>query len=107
MQARPLHSPRKVGPKLSPHQVILRPLVTEKGTHQSEHHNSYPFEVNLWSTKQEIKAAVQELFGVRVEDVRTANRKGKVRRFRHREGRLAHWKKAIVVLHPEDKIEFF
>ncbi len=98
---------RQQGPDLSAHQVILRPLVTEKGTHQFTHLNAYPFEVNLWATKDEIKAAVEELFHVRVEKVRTQNRIGKVRRYRFRHGRLAHWKKAIVTLHPEDKIEFF
>ena len=74
---------RPVGPKLQPHNVILRPLVTEKGTHQSthQHHNAYSFQVNLWATKIEIKAAVQELFNVRVEKVRTQLRLGKKRRF--------------------------
>ena len=62
--------------------MILRPLITEKGTHQSTHHNAYPFEVNLWATKDEIKAAVEELFSVRVEKVRTQNRLGKKRRYR-------------------------
>ena len=47
--------PRTRGPKLEPHQIILRPLVTEKGTHQFTHRNAYPFEVNLWATKIEIK----------------------------------------------------
>ena len=98
---------RDRGPKLAPHQVILRPLVTEKGTHQSTHHNAYPFEVNPWATKDEIKAAVEELFNVRVKKVRTQNRLGKTRRYRYRVGRLANWKKAIVTLHEEDKIEFF
>ena len=74
------------GPKLSLHQVILRPLVTEKGTHQFTHHNAYPFEVNLWATKDEIKAAVQELFSVRVEKVRTAEPHGQERALPHREG---------------------
>jgi large subunit ribosomal protein L23 len=100
-------SPRTRGPKLDAHQVILRPLVTEKGTHQFTHHNAYPFEVNPWATKEEIKAAVEELFGVRVLKVRTQNRLGKQRRYRFRFGRLANWKKAIVTLHEEDKIEFF
>jgi len=98
---------RTKGPELGHHQVILRPLVTEKGTHQFTHHNAYPFEVSLWATKEEIKAAVQELFNVRVEKVRTQNRIGKKRRYRSRTGRLAHWRKAIVTLHAEDKIEFF
>jgi large subunit ribosomal protein L23 len=95
------------GPKLEPHQIILRPLVTEKGTHQFTHHNAYPFEVNPWATKDMIKAAVQELFGVRVLKVRTQNRLGKTKRYRMREGKLPNWKKAIVTLHPEDRIEFF
>src|SRR5256885_13146181 len=100
---------RQRGPKLEPHQVILYPLITEKGTHQSthEHHNAYAFQVNLWATKDQIKAAVQELFNVRVEKVRTQLRVGKKRRYRFRFGRLPNWKKAIVKLHKEDKIEFF
>jgi large subunit ribosomal protein L23 len=105
--AQPTTGPRTRGPKLEPHQVILRPLVTEKGTHQFTRHNAYSFEVNIWATKPEIKNAVQELFNVRVEKVRTQNRAGKKRRYRFKIGRLAHWKKAIVTLHPEDKIEFF
>lgn len=100
---------RRTGPRLEPHQVILQPMITEKGTHQStsERHNAYAFQVNLWATKIEIRDAVEELFGVRVESVRTQMRKGKKRRFRFRYGRLSHWKKAIVKLHPEDRIEFF
>src|SRR5580704_19228489 len=100
-------NPRKPvrGPKLEPHQIILRPLVTEKGTHQSthEHHNAYSFQVNLWATKVQIKAAVEELFNVRVEKVRTQLRIGKKKRYRFRQGRLSNWKKAIVKLHPDDK----
>ena len=98
---------RQRGPKLMPHQIILRPLVTEKGTHQFTRHNAYSFEVNQWATKTEIKAAVEELFAVRVTKVRTQNRLGKRRRYRYRFGRLPNWKKAIVTLHSEDKIEFF
>jgi large subunit ribosomal protein L23 len=95
------------GPKLEPHQVILQPLITEKGTHQFTRHNAYPFQVNVWATKEQIKDAVQELFNVRVEKVRTQNRLGKKRRYRFRVGRTANWKKAIVTLHGEDRIEFF
>jgi large subunit ribosomal protein L23 len=95
------------GPKLEPHQIIMRPLVTEKGTHLFTRHNAYPFEVNPWATKEQIKAAVQELFGVRVLKVRTQNRLGKTKRYRQRLGRLTNWKKAIVTLHAEDRIEFF
>ena len=62
------------GPKLEPHQVMLQPLVTEKGTHQFTRHNAYPFQVNLWATKDQIRQAVEELFGVRVSKVRTQMR---------------------------------
>lgn len=97
------------GPELDSHQVLIRPLITEKGTHQSthEHHNAYTFQVNLWANKEQIKQAVEDLFNVRVEKVRTQMHKGKKRRYRFRFGRLSHWKKAIVKLHPEDRIEFF
>ena len=95
------------GLTLKPHQILLRPLVTEKGTHQSTRYNAYAFHVNLHATKTEIKAAVEELFNVRVEQVRTQIREGKTRRYRFIEGRGADWKKAVVKLHKEDKIEFF
>ena len=101
--------PKVRGPKLEPHQIVLRPIITEKGTHQSTgKHRAYPFEVNPWASKDEIKAAVQELFGVVVEKVRTQNRAGKRRRFRYRMGRLPNWKKAIVVLKEDSPgIDFF
>lgn len=95
------------GPELAAHQIVLRPLVTEKGTHQSTHHNSYPFEVNPLADKHMIKAAIEEMFHVRVSSVRTQNRIGKKKRFRGREGKLSSWKKAIVTLHEEDRLEFF
>ena len=104
-----IHSPKTRGPKLDLHQVILWPLITEKGTHLSTHenHNAYTFQVNLWATKEQIKAAIQELFNVRVEKVRTQMRLGKKRRHRFKVGRLSNWKKAIVKLAPDNKIEFF
>jgi large subunit ribosomal protein L23 len=108
MQNHAQPKPRERGPKLEPYQIILRPLVTEKGTHQSQHRNAFPFEVNSWATKTEIKAAAEELFGVRVAKVRTQNRVGKRRRYRFRMGRLPNWKKAIITLHPDSPpIEFF
>lgn len=95
------------GPKLEPHQVILRPIITEKATHQSTRYRAYPFEVNPWATKEEIKAAAEELFGVQVEKVRTQNRPGKERRFRNKMGRLTHWKKAIITLREDSpQIDF-
>jgi large subunit ribosomal protein L23 len=106
--ARIHHGPRQRGPKLEPYQIVLRPLITEKGTHQSTHRRAYPFEVNLWATKTEIKAAAEELFGVRVQKVRTQMRQGKQRRFRFKMGRLSNWKKAIITLTEDSApIEFF
>lgn len=95
------------GVELRPYQIILRPLVTEKGTHQSARYNSYSFIVNTLADKTQIKAAVEELFNVKVEKVRTQVYKGKVTRFRMTEGRQADWKKAIVTLDSEYKIEFY
>lgn len=96
------------GPKLEPHQVIIQPLITEKGTHLSEHRKAYTFEVNLWATKTQIKAAAEQLFGVQVACVRTQIRKGKVRRYRFKKGKTSSWKKAIVVLTEQSTaIDFF
>ena len=92
---------------LAPHQIILRPLVTEKGMHKAERYNSYAFEVNRLADKHEIRHAVQELFSVKVISVRTQNRKGKPRRTKYGVGTTKPWKKAVVTLHEEDKISFF
>ncbi len=92
---------------LEPHQVILRPLVTEKGMHRSTRHNAYAFEVNRLADKGEIRQAVEELFEVKVLRVRTQNRRGKPRRSRFRRGRTKDWKKAIVTLHEDSRIDFF
>lgn len=98
---------QKQGLVLEPHQVIVRPLVTEKGTHLSERYNAYQFEVHSQATKSDIKRAVEELWHVKVEKVRTQNRKGKPRRHKMREAHTADWKKAIVELNGEDRIAFF
>lgn len=97
----------ETGIELRPYQVVLRPLVTEKGTHQSSRYNAFTFQVNLIATKTQIKAAVEELFNVRVEAVRTQTRKGKKRRFKQEMGTLPNWKRAIVTLHGDDKVEFY
>ncbi|HKM54438.1 MAG TPA: 50S ribosomal protein L23, partial [Isosphaeraceae bacterium] len=76
-------------------------------THLSERHNAYTFEVNPLATKTEIKGAVETLFNVKVLDVRTQNRRGKVRRYRLKVGRMRNWKKAIVSLHEEHRIDFY
>jgi large subunit ribosomal protein L23 len=93
--------------QLAPHQVILRPLVTEKGMHRATRNNQYAFEVNPLADKDAIRSAVETLFDVKVTRVRTQNRKGKPRRYRFRQGRTKDWKKAIVTLDAEHRIDFF
>lgn len=98
---------KQAGLDLQPFQIILRPLVTEKGTHISEKHNSYTFAVNPAATKKQIKKAVEELWDVRVAKVRTQHRRGKPRRHRASYGYTKGWKKAVVKLNEEDRIAFF
>lgn len=96
-----------VNPRLSPHQVIVRPLVTEKGMHRATRHNAYSFEVVTAATKADIRRAVEEMFNVRVEKIAVQNKFGKARRSRMRRTTAKAWKKAIVTLKPEFKINLF
>jgi large subunit ribosomal protein L23 len=97
----------KPGVELEPYQIVLRPLVTEKGMHVSSRHNAYAFEVNPIATKTQIRAAVEALWSVRVVAVRTQTRPGKPRRAKVTEVTTQAWKRAIVKLHDEDRIAFF
>ena len=92
---------------LASHQIIVRPLVTEKGVHRSARNNAYSFEVNRLANKHDVKHAIEHLFNVRVVKVAIQNRKGKPRRSRFRQGVTKDWKKAIVTLDAEHKINFF
>jgi large subunit ribosomal protein L23 len=93
--------------KLEAYQVILRPLISEKNVHKVERLNQYSFEINPKATKEDVRHAVETLFEVRVLKVCTQSRRGKHRRYRFRMGELKSWKKAIVTLHPDNKIDFF
>ncbi|MBL1215928.1 MAG: 50S ribosomal protein L23 [Planctomycetes bacterium] len=86
--------------------VIRRPLLTEKNTDAAEL-NRYVFEVDRRARKPQIRQAIVELYGVRVESVSTIRRKGKTRRTRWGYRYTGDVKKAIVKVHPEDRIEFF
>jgi large subunit ribosomal protein L23 len=92
---------------LEPHQIIFRPLVTEKGMHKANRCNAYAFEVSPQAGKADVRRAVEELFEVKVLSVNIQNRKGKPRRSRYHQGATNAWKKAIVTLDPEHKINFF
>jgi len=89
------------------HQVVIRPLVTEKGTRTSATLNAYPFQVHPEANKFEIKNAIERIYNVKVREVRTANRKGKPRRTRFKRGLTSHWKRAVVVLDPDFHIDLF
>ncbi len=87
-------------------QVILAPVISEKATHIADKHKQVIFRVAPDATKPEIKAAVEMLFKVQVNDVKVANVKGKVKRFGRFFGRRANWKKAYVCLVPGQDINF-
>ncbi len=95
------------GMELEAHQVILKPLVTEKGVFQSTEFNQYTFQVNSLATKTQIKDAVEKLFEVEVAKVATQTRKGKPRRYKFTNGTTKGIKKAIVKLKGDHKIDFF
>jgi large subunit ribosomal protein L23 len=103
----PTHQPETTSLTLEPHQIILRPLVTEKGMHRSTRNNAYAFEVHRLATKADVRRAVEDLFNVSVLKVHTQTRKGKPRRTRFRVGHTGDWKKAIVTLDKEHRIDFF
>ena len=85
----------KLNPNLAPHQVIIRPLVTEKGMHRANRNNAYAFEVATASSKADIRHAIEELFQVRVSKVAVQNRLGKMRRSRTRRGVQSLGKKRL------------
>ena len=87
--------------------VIIKPLITEKSTHLQATRNAYAFKVATWANKPQIRQAVEKTYNVKVVDVRTMNRKGKPRRTRFGLTHTAHFKRAIVVLAEESRIELF
>ena len=102
------------------HQIIKRPILTEKGTKLKDHGGAEPgtttpetvrpkvlFEVAITANKIEIKKAVEALFSVKVADVHTSIVRGKLKRVGRFTGMRSSWKKAVVTLHAGNKIEFF
>jgi len=90
-----------------PRSIVRRALITEKGTVLRETKNQYHFEVARQANKIEIKRAVEAIFSVKVDSVRTQQMHGKVKRQGRSSGRRSDWKKAIVTLKPDQKIELF
>jgi len=89
------------------HRTIVRPLITEKSSAAYQDKGEYTFEVHPDATKPQIRAAIEELFGVKVTGVWTSNQRGKEKRVGKTIGRRPNWKKAIVKLREGDTIEIF
>jgi large subunit ribosomal protein L23 len=90
-----------------PRDIIKAPLISEKGTALTESANQVLFKVRPDANKIEVKQAVEQLFKVKVEQVRMARYLGKMRRIGRNMGRRPDWKKAYVTLKAGDKIDFF
>ena len=87
--------------------VLKLPVITEKSTHVKDNNRTVTFKVSCDANKLEIKDAVEKIFGVKVESVRTALCHGKIRRQGRYSGRRPDWKKAYVTLKEGEKmIEF-
>jgi len=87
--------------------LIKKVLITEKGTVLREKQNQYAFEVARDANKIEIKQAIEKIFSVKVANVQTMQMHGKLKRQGRFAGRQNDWKKAIVTLKPDQKIELF
>jgi len=89
------------------HETIVRPLITEKSSAAYQERSEYTFEVHPKASKPQIRSAIEQLFGVKVQAVWTSNHRGKVKRMGKTAGRRPNWKKAIVKLVPGDSIPIF
>jgi len=89
------------------YEVIRRPLVTEKGVDKKDNERTLVFEVSAEANKTQVKQAVEKLFKVKVDDVRTANFEGKLRRRGKFVGYRSDWKKAYVKLKGGQKVPDF
>ncbi len=87
--------------------ILIRPIITEKITAQTDEMGKYAFEVHRRANKIEIKRAVEEKFDVNVVNVRTMNVRGKLKRMGRFEGMTSSWKKAVVTLKEGQSLDFF
>jgi large subunit ribosomal protein L23 len=89
------------------HEMIVRPLITEKSSAAYQDRGEYTFEVHPKASKPQIRGAIEQLFAVRVVGVWTSNHRGKVKRLGKTAGRRPNWKKAVVKLAEGDSIPIF
>ncbi|HVF01843.1 MAG TPA: 50S ribosomal protein L23 [Rubrobacteraceae bacterium] len=92
---------------MDPHQIIIRPVISEKSYNLIETQNQYTFQVDKRANKNQIKRAIENAFDVRVHKVNTVNVKSKPKRQGFYRGRTAQWKKAVVRLAEGETIELF
>jgi large subunit ribosomal protein L23 len=92
---------------VNPGDVVQGPIITEKGTLVNEQGNQVVFRVHREANKVEIRQAIETLFKVKVEKVRTSRQLGKMRRIGRHQGRRPDWKKAYVTLAEGSRIDFF
>jgi large subunit ribosomal protein L23 len=89
------------------HEIIIKPLITEKTSIQKELNNQLSFEVDRRANRIEIKQAIESIFNVRVAAVKTMQVTGKTKQRGRITGKRRDWKKAIVKLMPGERIDFF
>ena len=89
------------------HEIIKRPLITEKTSIQKELYNQVSFEVDRRANRIEIKKTIESVFNVRVASVKTMQVTGKTKQRGRILGKRRDWKKAIVRLMPGERIDFF
>ena len=87
--------------------IIIRPIITEQGMHFASTRGAYSFEVNKKANKTQIKNAIEKIYSVKVDKVRTANRIGKIRKRGRNFGMTPSWKKAVVYLKSDYHIDLF
>ena len=87
--------------------LLKKPIVTEKNSLLAEESGVYVFEVDKRATKTEVKESVEQLFRVKVENVRTANCRGRSKRTKAGVSKVRYWKKAMVKLKAGEKIALF
>jgi large subunit ribosomal protein L23 len=92
---------------MNAHEIIKRPLITEKTNIQKETANQVSFEVDRRANRVQIRKAIEEIFKVHVSGVRTLHVRGKVKQRGRIVGKRRDWKKAVVTLMPGERIDFF
>ena len=92
---------------MEPTQIIIKPVITEKSHWESEARNRITFRVHPKANKHQIRDAVQKIYGVKVTDVATQKRHGKTRRTRFGYVKNGDWKRAVVQLHADSRIDLF